>query len=172
MLPDLPSLNTYGGAMRDYAAAVDTTTDEGAIYRNRYVGDQVAIARTAPQAIVSFAGVNNANPTDPASGFLHQAMWGTDPTYKPTFVRSSEGVVDITWPTTVDDVLTDEEEELGGGLTHTVTFRRAMAQVEQSDGTFRAAHAKVTGPNTVRVYCYTGTTLDDLPSQVITVVVW
>jgi hypothetical protein len=172
MLPNISSLNTFGGPLRNYSDVVDPSTDEDAKFRNRYVADVAAMGRTAPVAIVSIYGVNGANPTDPPSGLVHEAMWGNDVGVKPTAVRSGEGIYDITWPTTVNDAMTGEDATIGGGETHTVNFRRAFAQVESADGTFKGASAKVTGPNTVRVYCYLVTTLDDLPGLVITTWVW
>ncbi len=172
MLPDKRDIAYYGDALADYAPAVDPTTDESAKYRNRYVADVAAMGRTAPRAIVSFRGQNGADPIDPAGGFIHDSMWGQDPSVKPVATRNAEGVVDLEWPTTVDNALTDLPASQGGGETSELNFLRALAQVESSDGTFKAAHAKVTSPNTVRVYCYTGTTLDDLDGLVITVWVW
>lgn len=172
MLPDKQSINYYGGALRNYSDPVDSETDEHAKYRNRYVADVAALGRTAPRAMVSFVGANGANPTDPASGFIHDSMWGVAPADKPVWTRAGEGIYDGEWPTTVNDALSTEPEAKGGGETHELNFQRALAQVESADGTFKAAHAKVTGPNTVRVYCYDGTTLDDLDGLVCTVWVW
>lgn len=172
MLPEKRSMSYFGGAIRDYSNVVDPTTDESAKFRNRYVADTAAMTRTAARAMCSFQGVNGADPADPDSGFIHDAVWGNDPSVKPVWTRASEGVVDIEWPETVNDELSLLPEDQGGGEEHEVNFLRAMAQVESADGTFKAAHAKVTGPNTVRVYCYDGTTLDDLDGLVINVWVW
>lgn len=174
MLPNIDSLDTYGGAFRDYSAPVDPTTDELAKYRNWYAMNVAAMTHTAPRAMRTFVTVNGADPTDPVSGFVHDAVWGSSNTVKPTVVRAGEGIWDLTWPTTVDTELAAEDEDVGGGADATIAlnFRRAFAQVESSDGTFKAAHAKVTGANTVRVYTYLVTTLDDIPGLNVTVWVW
>lgn len=171
MLPNRSTLATFGGPIRNYSPVVDPTTDEDARFRNWYVQDVAMMGQTAVAAMRSFVGANGANPTDPVSGFVHGALWGDAPAVKPTCVRAGEGIVDVTWPTEVDTELAAESEDVGGGEDATIAlnFRRAWAQVESADGTFKAAHAKVTSANTVRVYCYDGTTLDDLPGLTITV---
>jgi hypothetical protein len=161
MLPDTDALSTYGGALQNYSAVVDPTTDEDADSRNTYAGNVAMMTHTIVRAIRSFTG-DSASPGDPGSGLIHDAVWGNDPGDKSSVANAGTGIYDLTWPATVLDEL---------GNSHSIDFRRAWAQVEQSDGTFRAAHAKVTGPNTVRVYTYSGTTLNDLSTQVITVFV-
>lgn len=161
-LPGIDSLATYGGQLANYAPVEDPTTDEDAAWRNLYASNVAGATHTLPRALRSFVGHGTA-PTDPPSGFVHDAVWGSANGVKPPVVRFGAGIVDLTWPSTVVDEL---------GQTHSLNFRRALAQVESSDGTFRAAHAKVTGPNTVRVYLYSGTTLNDLVGQLVTVWVW
>ncbi len=174
MLPNTATLDSYGGALRNYSNVIDPTTDEDAKFRNIYAQDTAMMTRTAPRAMRSFVGVNGADPTDPNTGFVHEAMWGSAPGDKPTVVRAGEGIWDITYPETVETELATEDESIGGGESAIIAlnFRRASAQVESADGTFKDAKAKVTSPNTVRVYGYTGTTLDDLPGLVITVWIW
>lgn len=170
-LPDIDALSTFGGPLNNYSDVVDPTTDEDAASRNKYAANSAMMTWTLPRAIVSFVGVNGGNPTDPVSGLVHEAVWGNDPSDKPAVVRALEGVWDITWPALVDSELTSATVAQGGGSQHTVNFQRAWAQVESADGTFKAASAKVTGANTVRVYGYDGTTLDDLTGLIVTVFV-
>lgn len=175
MLPNIDSLDTYGGPMADAFAVVDPTTDESAKFRNWYAMNVAMLTHTGLRAMRSFVGVNGANPTDPLSGFVHDALWGSAPSVKPTVVRFSEGVYDVTFPATVDTELASEAESVGGGTQAQIALnlRRAVATVECSDGTLRHASAQVTGPNTVRVRCWTAAgALDDLPGQTITVLVW
>lgn len=175
MLPNPASLDRYGGPKANYSAVIDPTTDEDAKHRNEYVSDVAMLTQTSACAIRSFVGVDGANPTDPVSGFIHAAMWGSAPADKPTVTRASEGVYDVTYPETVNTPLASESEELGGGSAAVVAlnFRRAEAQVQCSDGTLRHARAEVTSPNTVRVRCWTAAgALDDLAGEVITVWVW
>lgn len=174
MLPNRASLSSYGGALANYAAVIDPTTDEAAIYRNLYVNDTAMMTHTSPKALRSFVGVDGADPTDPSTGLVHDAQWGDAAIVKPSASRISEGTWDLTWPATVDTELKPYDASLGGGAQATiaVNLRRAIAQVESPDGTLRLASAKVTAANKVRVYGYTGTTLDDLAGCVVTVVVW
>lgn len=161
-LPGIDSLATYGGEKADYAPIEDPTTDESAEHRNIVFANVAAMTQTSCRAMRSFTG-HATTPADPVSGFVHAAVWGSDNGVKPTVAHSATGIYDITWPTDVTDEL---------GETHSVNLRRAVAQVEQSDGTFRDAHPKVTSANVVRVYTYSGTTLDDLVDEVITVWVY
>jgi hypothetical protein len=159
-LPAVDSLATYGGALENYSPVVDPTTDEDATSRNKYAANVAMATHTLVRAIRSFVGVNGANPTDPVSGFVHDAVWGSTPDVKPTVARTGEGVWTVTWPEEVDDEL-DEE--------HTVSLQRAWAEVE-CDGTLYHATAKVTAANvvTVRGWLANGTA-DDLTGLTITV---
>lgn len=160
-LPEVDGIATYGGALANYQPPEDPTTDEDAAWRNLYVMNVAGMTHTLVRAMRSFLG-NATTPGDPSTGFVHDSVWGSDNGVKPTVVNSGTGIYDLTWPTTVTD-------ELGG--VHTINFQRAWGAVESSAGTFEAANAKVTGPNTVRVYTYSGTTLNNLVGEVITVLV-
>lgn len=166
------SLDDYGGPIADYAAVVDPTTDEAAHFRNRYACDAAMATHTQPLALASFVAVNGANPTDPTD-FVHDAKWGDSNPYKPVVARTGEGIVTLTWPTTVQDSLTLLSASLGGGVTHTVNFRRAFAQAHALAGVLGHAVAEVTAPNvvTVRTFLANGTP-DDLPGYTVNVVVW
>lgn len=170
-LPDIDAFSTFGGPLNNYSDVVDPTTDEDAAYRNKYAANSAMMTWTLTRAIRSFVGVNGGDPTNPVSGLVHEAVWGNDPSDEPSVVRAGEGIWDLEWPELVDSELTSATVAQGGGSQHTVNFHRAWAQVESADGTFKAAHAKVTGANTVRVYGYTGTTLDDLDGLIVTVFV-
>lgn len=171
VLPDKDSFNAYGGPLSNYSPVVDPTTDEDARSRNRYAANVAMMTHTAVRAMRSFVGVDDGDPDDPG-GFVHDAVWGSAPSVKPSVVRVEEGVWDLTWPATVDSALSSATVAQGGGSAHTVNFQRALAQVESEDGSFKLACAKVTGANTVRVYGYSGTALDDLAGLTITVWVW
>ena len=155
-LPDVDTLATYGGALANAFQLVDPTTDEDAAWRNLYAMNVAAMTQTAVRAVRAFTG-HATTPGDPASN-VHAAVWGNDNSLKPAVAHSGTGIYDITWATTMAD---------GLGQTHSVNFRWARASVMQSDGTFRAAHAKVLSPNIIRVYTYSGTTLNDLVGELI-----
>jgi hypothetical protein len=171
-LPDISSLAELGGALTNYSSVVDPTTDEDAKYRNRYACDVAMMGHTAARALCSFTAVNGSNPTDP-TGFVHDALWGSLVAVKPTVARTGEGVWTVTWPSTVDDELSDEDASIGGGETHSVNIRRAMAQGTAVAGVLKHAVAEVTSAAvvTVRGYMADGT-IDDIAGSIITVIAW
>ncbi len=170
-LPGKVSFAALGGAKRNYSQGVDPTTEVSSVEHNRAFSCVSGMTKTAVRAMRSFVGVNGAHPTDP-DDFVHDSVWGDAPSVKPTVERASEGVWDLDWPAQVETELSDAPEEDGGGDVYTLNFTRAYAQVEIADGTFKYVSAKVTGPHSVRVYGFAGTTADDLPGLPITVWVY
>lgn len=164
VLPEVDSLDSFGGAMSNYTEVVDPTTDEDAAFRNAYVTDVAMMTHTITRAARSFLGTTGGATmiADPSSGFVHDAVWGSSPSVKPSATYIATGTLDLIWPSTVTDELGD---------SHTVQLRRATASVESSDGTFRLATAKVIGSAKVRVYTYENGALADLAGEVITVFV-
>lgn len=171
-LPDISSLDDYGGPLANYAAVTDPTTDEDAKYRNRYACDVAMMGHTAPRGFVRFVAADGADPTDPTSN-AHDALWGSSVGVKPAVGRTGEGVWTITLPVTVDDELTAEDAALGGGESHTVNVRAAFAQATAVSGVLKHAVAEVTSANviTVRGFLANGTA-DDLAGSTITVIYW
>ncbi len=160
--PDSSSLDDYGGALVNYAEVEDPTTDEDAAFRNQYASDTACMTVTAPRAIVTFVG-HATTPADPSTGFVHAAGWGSGPSVKPVVTHVSTGRYLITYPATVNDPLV---------VSHTLNFRRAIAQVETA-GVMKSACAERTSANTITVYTYNAAgTLNDLVASNITVVVW
>lgn len=170
-LPNISSLDDFGGPKANYAPITDPTTDEDAADRNRAFCDVAMMGHTAPRAFVRFVAVDGATPTEPANA--HDAMWGSSVSVKPAVSRLGEGVWQITWPTTVNDELTPEDEALGGGETHTVNIRAAIAQATPVGGVLKHASAVVASANTVVVYGYLANgTADDIAGSIVTVVIW
>lgn len=171
-LPDISSIDDFAGPLNNYAAVTDPTTDEDAKYRNRYVCDVAMMGHTAPRGFVRFTAVDDAAPTDPASN-VHDALWGSSVSVKPVVARSNEGIWTVTWPATVSDEITAEDESIGGGETHTVNIRAAIAQATAVGGVLKHAVAEVTSSNvvTVRGFLANGTA-DDIAGSTITVVIW
>jgi len=167
-LPDRDTLATYGGEMQNYSDPVDPTTDEEAVWRNKYAANVAMMTHTVTRAFRSFLGTTGGGTaiSDPSSGFAHDALWGDAPSMKPSITHVATGTYDAIWPSQVLDELQQ---------SHTLQIRRSWAQAESSDGTLRLAHAKVMSAQKVRVYTYepaTGSsppTLADLAGQVITV---
>lgn len=171
-LPDISSIDDVGGPKANYAAVTDPTTDEDAADRNRAFCDVVMMGHTAPRGFVRFVAANGAAPTDPAS-HVHDALWGSAVGVKPAVARTAEGVWTVTLPTTVDDELTAEDAALGGGETHTVNVRTAIAQATAVAGVLVHAVAEVTSANVITVRGFTaGGVADDIAGSTITVVYW
>lgn len=171
-LPDISSLAEFGGAFANYAPVTDPTTDEDAKHRNRYACDVAMMGHTAPRAFVRFVAVDGANPTDPVT-FVHDALWGNAVGVKPVVVRSGEGIWTVTWPETVNDELTLESASKGGGETHTVNIRTAIAQATAVSGALKHAVAEVTSARVVTVRGFNAAgTADDIAGSTITVVAW
>lgn len=172
MLPNISALASYGGALKNYSDPVDPTTDEHVKYRNWYTQDTAGMTHTSARAIVSFVSANGANPNDPGSGFIHDAVWGNISGVKPVVARTGEGIWTCTWPQTVQTDLFDEDEDQGGGAQAEIAlnFRRAFGQCQCHDGTLRHVAADVTSPFvvTVRGFLANGTP-DDLTGQIVTV---
>ncbi len=157
--PDTSSLDDYGGPMANLADVEDPTTDEDASFRNQYATDTACMSVIAPRAIVTFTG-HATTPGDPGTGFVHAAGWGSGPGVKPTVTHVGTGHYLATYPATVVDPL---------GVTKTLNFRRAHAQVECA-GVMKHAAAEVTSANTVTIYTSLANgTLDNLAASLVTV---
>ena len=171
-LPDISSLDDFGGPMANYAPVTDPTTDEDAKYRNRYACDVAMMGHSAPRGFVRFVTTNGAAPTDPTSN-IHDAMWGSTAGVKPVVARTGEGVWTVTLPATVDDELTAEPVAVGGGVTHTVNVRAAFAQATPVAGVLKHAVAEPTAANVITVSGFLADgTADDITGSTITVVYW
>jgi hypothetical protein len=171
-LPDVDSLATYGGALSDYSPVVDPTTDESVVFRNKYAANVAMMTQTAARAMRSFVGQTGVTPIDPTVGFVHAAVWGSGPSMKPVLARTATGLWTVTWPSTVNSELSSALASQGGGVTHTVNLRRALAQVE-CQGTKFDATARVTAANVVEVSGWTAAGVaDDLDGLVVTVWAW
>lgn len=159
-LPDVDSLSTYGGALNDYSPVIDPTTDESAAYRNKYAANVAMLTHTAARAMRSFVGATGATPTDPVSGFVHDAVWGNTAPLKPVVARTSAGLWTVTWAASVNDEL---------AVAHTVNFRRARVAVECGATLFHVTCA-VTAANVITVRGWTNAGVaDDLNGLVVTV---
>lgn len=140
-LPGIDDFASYGGALANYAAVEDPTTDEDASWRNLYAANVAAMTQTIARAWCAFEG-HGTTPVDPASN-IHGAVWGDSLGVKPVVERTGTGVYTITWPETVSDELNEE---------HTVNLRRCWASVSGSSLYFHTE--TVTAPNevTLRVF--------------------
>jgi len=168
-LPDLDSIDTYNGPKKNYGPVVDPDTDEDAVGINRLKATVAMGSRTAIRALLSFVGATGANPTDPVSGFIHDAVWGNLVGVKATVVRTSAGIWTATFPLTVNSALTSAPIERGGGVTHPVNFRGGWANVENDSASKHDASVRVTAPNVVEVRGWLSNTIDDCNGKKIIV---
>ena len=98
-LPDIDDIDVFGGALYDYSAVIDPTTDRPAAGANPAYCDIAALTHTALRAWVRFTLNGTATPVLVA----HDSNWGNSPSVAPTFTRTSAGLYTITWPTVVYD---------------------------------------------------------------------
>lgn len=171
-LPDVDSLATYGGPLADYSPVVDPTTDESAVFRNKYAANVAMMTHTAVRAMRSFVGQAGVDPIDPVVGFVHDAVWGAGPSLKPSVVWQSSGIWLVTWPSTVQSELSPALPSQGGGITHAVNLRRAKAEVELDGATKYEATARIIAANVVEVRGWLAGALDDLDGKLVTVWAW
>lgn len=137
-LPAIADLNTYGGVREDYAPVEDASTDVGADELNNVFADVAGMTQTACRAWVRFVG-HATTPADPSSN-VHGAVWGDDPSVKPTVAKGGTGIYDVTWPTTINDEL---------DVDYTINLRSGWVSVEGTTLYFYTVTP--TGPNTFRV---------------------
>lgn len=160
--PDSSTIEDFGGSFENYTDPEDPTTDLDASFFNQMSSDVSCMTVTAPRAFVTFVG-HATTPSDPLTGFVHAAGWGSSPSVKPVVTHVSTGRYLITFPATVNDPL---------AVTKTLNFRRAIAQVE-CGGTIKHACAERTSANTITVYtALANGTLDNLAGSNITCVIW
>lgn len=132
-LPSTPStLDTYGGVKVDYSDAVDGSTDRSAVEVNQVFCDVAQGTRMTPKARLAF------HPTDGIT--LHQAMWGNTLPLKPTWVKGSTGVFNITLPASITDAL---------GVVHAVSVDAGFANVQGA--TCYQSNVTITSANTLTV---------------------
>jgi hypothetical protein len=109
-LPAVDSLALYGGALNNYRAPVDPTTDRDAAAMNKALASIAMMSHTAPRA---YAKISTAATTGTMVLLDHDAVWGDSPGVAPVLARTSQGIFTVTWPTTVVDEL---------GVTHSVSL--------------------------------------------------
>lgn len=166
-LPNIADVDTYGGELQNAGEVEDPTTDQDADAFNEMKADCAGMTHTAPRALFRFLG-HATTPADPASGFIHDALWGSTAGVKPSAAKGGTGIYTCTWPTTVTD-------ELGNDVD--LNLRVAKAWVEVSGSTRYSAHARVTAANEVEVRVFIdggagADTLDDAAGLAIVVEVY
>jgi hypothetical protein len=122
-LPDVDTLNTYGGGLFDYAPVVDPTRDRPASGANQAYESVAAMTHTNWRSWVRFTLNGSATPVLVA----HDANWGNAIGVAPTFTRTSAGIYTVTWPATVNDEIPNGVPGFSTG--HTVNFRASTGNV-------------------------------------------
>lgn len=138
-LPEVDAITTYGGIKTSLAPPTDPRTDRSAEECTIAYADIAAMTHTVRRC---WARVTTAASTGAMVLVDHNAVWGTGTA--PTLSRSSAGVFDIQWPTTVSDALSE---------SHTTNLRAAESpQVEGA--TDYHAQATLTDGRTMRLYVF------------------
>lgn len=138
-LPDVDDLNTYGGALNDYAPVEDPSTDESAAFRNKYAANVAMMTQTICRAYARFV---TAATTGGMSLAAHRALWGSLPAVAPTLARSGVGIYTVTWTATQNDLLS---------VSHTLNFIAAWGGTRTTTSA-DSMKAIPTAANVVTVY--------------------
>lgn len=151
-LPDIDDVTILGGVLNNAYPVTDPTTDLDAAADNKARNNNAGMTHTAKRAWCRFYAANPV--TDPASN-VHDAVWGDAIADKPVAARTGVGIFTVTWPTTVDNLLTQAGATTaqGGEAGVSVNIRTATVSVEAST-TFRHAQATVTSANVVTVHVF------------------
>jgi hypothetical protein len=130
----------------------DPTTDLDAAADNKARNNNAGMTHTQCRAWVRFYAANPV--TDPASN-VHDAVWGDAIADKPVCARTGVGIFTVTWPSTVDNLLSQAGATAaqGGETGISVNIRTAKAWAA-SGTTFRYATATVTSANVVTVHVF------------------
>lgn len=150
MLPGLPSLAGYDGALFDYSPKVDATRERGAAGANNAFNDVAMMGLTAVRAWVNLTPNGAGTPTLNS----HQAMWGTGPSVAPVPAHAATGKVTITWPTTVSDQIQNGLPGYNGAIT--LNLRASWVNSNANTGTGLIVTSAITAANQVTVYFYNG----------------
>lgn len=107
-LPNADSYDTYGGELTDYSVVEDPQTDLSAESSNELRADIAAMTSTCFRCVITWHIDDPGGANTPTVDDV-KAVWNTDLTTPPTIARLSEGVYEITFPTTVFDVRGNEQ---------------------------------------------------------------
>jgi len=137
-LPDIDSLDTYGGIKINYSEVEDPDTDLSADASNKSRVSIAAMTNTACRAIITFThNGTTATVTNVIASYVHSAP------YTPTIAKLSTGQWGITMPASVVDEL---------GETHFINIRKAHGNA--STGLFCHIQCVRFSVNQVIVYTF------------------
>lgn len=152
-LPGVASIATYGGALKNFSAVRDSTTDRAAAGTNPAYGDLAAMTHTAPRAWLRFQPNGSSAPTFAPTN-AHDEMWNNGNNAAPTITRSTTGTYAAAFPSTVLD-------EIPSGLDgansagYALNLRAPFANIELGSTTNYDVRAKVTAPNIITILIFT-----------------
>lgn len=147
-IPDVDSVDDYGGALTNAFPVTDPTTDQDADAMNECKASTAGMTHTAARAWCRFVAG-----TSPTLATLNSddAVWGNALADKPAPGHSSTGVYAVTWPTSTEDEL---------GASHTTNLRWARASIEGSTLAFAQANVSASNVVTVRTWNAAGSAND------------
>ena len=133
-LPDVDTIDTYGGQLQNYEPVVDPTTDRDAEAMDQGLESIAQTTHTVDRAWARV--VLSASTPALAAPNGSDAGWGN--TVPPTPTHVTTGQYKVTWPATIVD---------GLGASHALNFRKARASFEGTTAAF--ANASVFAANVV-----------------------
>jgi hypothetical protein len=156
-IPDVDSIDSYGGVLSNYVAGVvDPTTDRDASAANEAYASTAAMTHTAIRVYARLTLNGASAPTLVA----HDAVWGSLPGVAPTLSHVGTGHLRITWPATVLDEL---------HASHAVNLRDGWANV-RTVSSLPNPRVVPTGGNVLDIYVYDNAgTLTDGSSETLAV---
>lgn len=146
MLPNVASINSYGGPKNDYSSPKDASTDRSAAGVNPAYGDIAGLTHTGWRAWARLT-VKSAG-TAPVL-VAHDETWNNGNNAAPVAARSSAGVLTIAYPTTVVDEIPSTSPGFIGAQT--VNFLAAVAG-NRGGTTWYQVEAVPTSANVVTLY--------------------
>lgn len=139
-VPDIDSLNSYGGALNNYAPVEDPTTDRDANAANKAYASTAAMTQTTTRAWARLVCAASTGALALATTNPNDGLWPNINANLPTLLRNGTGDFTLTWPVTVLDSM---------GVSHSLNFRAARVMIE---GTlFGFANAEAETANSIRV---------------------
>lgn len=104
-LPDVDSMDTFGGERVNAFPKEDPTTDVGSEDLNPLFADVAMMTHTALRAWVIWQGITYTSGTMSIVPTSHDAVWGSGDAIRPTVQQSAAGIWLITWGANQDDLL-------------------------------------------------------------------
>jgi|SRR6185312_4531033 len=171
MLPKVATLATYGGALADYSAPRDTTTDRSADGTNPAYADVAAMTHTAARFWARFQPHGTSPVTVPVAN-AYDATWNNKNNAVPSCARTGVGTYTVTAPATVyDEIPPGAQGSTPAGFA--VNFRMPSANLELGASTNYDVRVKVTAPNVLTVETFTvGTSSHVDPNDGTVIGVW